>query len=110
MKQWYMLAATHFSIYLTAVLGTRACFPAHEQMVNCSTSQTLEAYIREVLYADNSALVASNLDNMQLFEDDFFLAADMFGQKINISETELLYQPPPRITNTPEMKLRIMSQ
>ena len=59
-------------------------------------TKTLEMCItiRELLYADDSALVANNAIDMQQIVDRFSSAAVMFGLKINISKTELLYQPP----------------
>ena len=58
--------------------------------------------IRELLYADDSALVAKNVVDMQQIVDRFSSAADMFGLKINISKTELFYQPPPMSIELPE--------
>lgn len=58
--------------------------------------------IRELLYADDSALVANNAVDMQQIVGRFSSAADMFGLKINISKTELLYQPPPMSIVLPE--------
>ena len=58
--------------------------------------------IRELLYADDSALVANNAVDMQQIVDRFSSAASMFGLKINISKTELLYQPPPMSIELPE--------
>ena len=65
-------------------------------------TKTLEMCIRELLYADDSALVANNAVDMQQIVDHFSSAADMFGLKINISKTELLYQPPPMSIELPE--------
>ena len=58
--------------------------------------------IRELLYANDSALVANNAVDMQQIVDRFSSAADMFGVKINISKTEPLYQPPPMSIELPE--------
>ena len=65
-------------------------------------TKTLEMCIRELLYANDSALVANNAVDMQQIVDRFSSAADMFGVKINISKTEPLYQPPPMSNELPE--------
>ena len=58
--------------------------------------------IRELLYVDDSDLVANNAVDMQQIVDRFSSAADMFGLKIHISKPELLYQPPPMSIELPE--------
>ena len=58
--------------------------------------------IRELLYANDSTLVANNAVDMQQIVGRFSSAADMFGVKINISKTEPLYQPPPMSNELPE--------
>ena len=65
-------------------------------------TKTLEMCIRELFFADDSALVANNAVDMQQIVDRFSSAAVMFGLKINISKTELLYQPPPMSIELPE--------
>ena len=60
-----------------------------------ASSKTRELCVRELLYADNSALVATNHQDIQEIMDGFSAAATLFGLKINVSKTELLYQPPP---------------
>ena len=46
--------------------------------------------------------LANNAVDMQQIVDRFSSAADLFGLKINISKTELLYQPPPMSIELPE--------
>ena len=46
--------------------------------------------------------MASNAVEIQQIVDRFSFAAGIFGLKINISKTELLYQPPPTPTELPE--------
>jgi len=48
-----------------------------------------------VLYADDSALVATEQGVLQEIMDRFSVTANLSGLKINISKTELLYQPSP---------------
>ena len=111
-KQGCVLAPTLFSLYLTAVLDTmneglnKGVFlrtRTDGKLFNLARlrahTKTLEVCIRELLYADDSTLVASNAVDIQQIVDRFSFAADMFGLKINISKTELLYQPPPTPLN-----------
>lgn len=115
-KQGCVLAPTLFSLYLTAVLETM------DQTINQkgvllrtridgklfnlarlrSHTKTRETCVRELLYADDSALVADNPEEIQRVVDGFASAASLFGLKINISKTELLYQPPPGSPVEPE--------
>ena len=115
MKQGCALAPTLFSLHLTAVLDTmneglnKGVFlrtRTDGKLFNLAQlrahTKTLEVCIRELLYADDSALVASNAVDIQQIVDRFSFAADVFALKINISKTELLYQPPPTSTELPE--------
>lgn len=114
-KQGCVLAPILFSLYLTAVLDTmneglnKGVFlrtRTDSKLFNLARlrahTKTQEMCIRELLYADDSALVASNAVDIQQIVDRFSFAADMFGLKINIFKTELLYQPPPTSTELPE--------
>ena len=49
--------------------------------------------MRELLFADDSALVAHSAEEMQNIVDVFSNASKKFGLKINIKKTEMLYQP-----------------
>jgi hypothetical protein len=49
--------------------------------------------VRDLLFADDSALVAHDSDDIQTLVDRFADAARMFSLKINIKKTECLYQP-----------------
>ena len=54
-----------------------------------------EVCVQELLYADDSALVAQSHEDLQAILDRFVAAAVSFGLTINISKTEVLYQPAP---------------
>ena len=56
-------------------------------------TKTTRMLTRELLFADNSALVAHSAEDMQKLEDVFSDASTNFGLKINIKKTEVLYQP-----------------
>ena len=49
--------------------------------------------MRELLFADDSALVAHSAEEMQKIVDTFSDATKNFGLNINIKKTEVLYQP-----------------
>ena len=48
--------------------------------------------MRELLFADDSALVAHSAEVIQKIVDAFSDASKKFGLKINITKTEVLYQ------------------
>ena len=49
--------------------------------------------MRELLFTDDSALVAHSAEGKQKIMDAFSNASKKFGLKINIKKTEVLYQP-----------------
>ena len=49
--------------------------------------------MRELLFVDDSALVAHSAEEIQKIVDAFSDASKKFGLKINIKKTEVLYQP-----------------
>ena len=93
-KRGCVLAPTLFSLYLTAVLDTmnegldKGVFlrtKTDGKLFNLAQisahTKTQEICIRELLYADDSALVASNATDLQQIVDRFSFAADMFDLK-----------------------------
>ena len=58
-----------------------------------SEDQTTRILTRELLFADDSALVAHSAEEMQKIVDAFSDVSKKFGLKINIKKTEVLYQP-----------------
>ena len=56
-------------------------------------TKTTRILMRELLFADDSALVAHSVEEMQKMVDAFCNASKKFGLKINIKKTEVLYQP-----------------
>ena len=107
-KQGCVLAPTLFALYLTAVLETMSIDLLSGLYIRTRTDGKLynlarlkscrltrEECIRELLYADDSALLSNNLSEIQEIVDRFSSAASLFGLKINASKTELLFQPAP---------------
>ena len=105
-KQGCVLAPTLLSLYLTAMLEV-AFKDVHEgiyiqtrlgaDLFNVtqfkSKSYTTKQLFREMLFADDSVLVAHSAADMQVLLDHFAKAAAQFSLKINIQTTECLFQP-----------------
>ena len=49
--------------------------------------------MRELLFADDSALIAHSAEEIQRIVDAFANASSKFGLKINIKKTEVMFQP-----------------
>ena len=106
LKQGCVLAATLFALFYAAVLN--------EALKDCpdgifirfrtgklfrlsrlrSASKVMETVVQDFLYADDCALVAHSEEALQRIASRFAAAAKHFGLKVNLSKTEVLYQPP----------------
>ena len=49
--------------------------------------------VRELLFADDSVLIAHSAEEIQRIVDAFSSASSKFGLKINIEKTEVMFQP-----------------
>ena len=56
-------------------------------------TKTTRILMTELLFANDSALLAHPAEEMQKIVDAFSDTSKMFGLKINIKKTEVLYQP-----------------
>ena len=56
-------------------------------------TKTTRILMRELLFADDSTLVAHSAEEMQKIVDAFSNASTKIGLKINIKKNEVLYQP-----------------
>ena len=105
-KQGCVLASTLFSIFLSAMLddafrdmgdGVYIQSRQSADLFNVAhfraKTKTTRILMRELLFADDSALVAHSAEEMQEIVDAFSNASKKFGLKINIKKTEVLYQP-----------------
>ena len=82
-------APTLLSWLLTAML-IRTCHSVHTD----SKTRAQLALVRELLYADDSAIVANNFDNVQTIIDKDAEAASCYGLSIYLTKPILLDQPP----------------
>ena len=101
-----VLAPTLFSIFLSSTLdeafseirdGVYIQSRQSADLFNVAhvraKTKTTRILIRELLFADDTALVAHSAEEMQKIVDAFSDASKKFGLKINIKKTEVLYQP-----------------
>ena len=56
-------------------------------------TETTNIIVRELLFADDSALIAHSAVEIQRIVDAFANASSNFGLKINIKKTEVMFQP-----------------
>ena len=114
LKQGCVLAPTLFTLHLGAVLETMSANLANGVYIQtCSDgklfnlarlkaeTRTNALCFRELLYADDTALVATNYNNIQEIVNQFLSAATMFSLKINTKNridapTTPLQQPSPK--------------
>ena len=120
-KQGCVLAPTLFSIFLSAMLDV--AFQGRREGVYIQSRQDADLFkvthfkartkctltlVRELLFADDSALIAHSPEGMQQVMNAFSDASKKFGLKINIKKTEVLYQP--NSSRTQEMDILVDGQ
>ena len=105
-KQGCVLAPTLFSLFLSAMLdqafrdmgdGVYMQSRRSADLFNVAhfraKTKNIRILMRDLLSADDSALVAHSAEEMQQIVDAFSDVSKKFGLKINIKKTEVLYQP-----------------
>ena len=105
-KQSCVLSPLLFALYLTAML--EVAFDGVQEGIYIQTRHNANLFkvsqfkaltpttinlVREMHYADDSAIVTHRSEDMQYLTDQFAKAATRFSLKINIKKTECLYQP-----------------
>jgi hypothetical protein len=113
-RQGCVLAPTLFSLLLAVMLqdafrhsssGVYMRFRTDGRLFNLrrlqARTKVLDALIRDLLFADDCALVAHTLADVQLLSDCFSQAAKRFGLTVSIKKTEVLHQPKPGCTSQP---------
>lgn len=107
-KQGCVLAPTLFTIVFSVMLldafkdterGIYIQFHTDGNLFNLrrlqAKTKVLEMLIRELLYADDCALIAHTQEDIQHMTDCFAKATKRFGLTISLKKTEVLYQPAP---------------
>lgn len=61
-----------------------------------SHTKTSELLVRELLFADDAALIAHSEAALQRLTTCFEASAQLFGLEVSLKKTEVLYQPAPR--------------
>jgi hypothetical protein len=56
---------------------------------------TFEAFVRELLYADDVDLVAHSEEDLQFLMDRFAASCSAFGLTISLKKTKIMYTPSP---------------
>ena len=119
-KQGCVLAPTLFSIFFSMMLEQAAEGLDEDDLVYIrfrldgslfnlrrlqAHTKTQEQLIKDLLFADDAALVAHSEKALQYITGCFARSAQLFGLEISIKKTEVLHQPapevpchPPRIT------------
>ena len=122
-KQGCVLAPTLFSMYLSAML--EVAFKDSREGIYIQTRHDADLFnvsqlkaktltkknlVREMLFADDSAVVAHSAEDIQKLIDSFAKAASQFSLKINIKKTECLYQPVKLLRSPPDPEAIIIDQ
>ena len=110
-KQGCVLAPTLFSIFFSMMLkqamegldGNNAVYISYRlnsSLFNLRRLQahpnTLEQLFRDLLFADDAALVTHTESFLQRLASCFAEAAQVFGLEVSLKKTQVLYQPEPR--------------
>ena len=118
-KQGCVLAPSLFSIFLSAVLdhayddnnkGIYIQTRPGADLFNISQfkakRKTRQQLVRDLMFADDTALIAHSLEDIQEVTTLFAQAAKTFGLRINMRKTEVLHQPSKLNTDPPgEVKI-----
>ena len=112
LKQRCVLAPTLFILFLAALLSTMSEHLSAEVFIRTrfdgkllklarlkASTKTRELCIRELLFADDAAIVAHTLEDTREICKQFDHAAALFGLTINTKKTVTLYQPSPGQTS-----------
>ena len=109
-KQGCVLAPTLFSIFFSMMLaqavedldkdeGVYIRFRTDGDLFNLrrlqSHTKTSEKLVRELLFADDAALVAHTERALQRLTSCFAAASELFGLVVSLKKTEVLHQPSP---------------
>ena len=109
-KQGCVLAPTLFSIFFSMMLKQAIADLEDDEFVYIryrfdgslfnlrrlqAHTKTHEQLVKDLLFADDAALVAHSERALQLITSCFAEAAQMFGLEVSLKKTEVLHQPAP---------------
>ncbi|XP_072041153.1 uncharacterized protein [Amphiura filiformis] len=107
-KQGCVLAPTLFSIFFSMMLhqatvdlddddGIYIRYRTDGSLFNLrrlqARTKTMDLLVRELLFADDAALVAHTESSMQRITSCFADATKLFGLEVSLKKTEVLHQP-----------------
>ena len=105
-KQGSVLAPSHFSIFMSAMLEEAfrdmgdGIYIQSRQNTDLFTvahfrakTKTTNMIVRELLFTDDSALIAHSSEEIQRIVNAFANESSKFGLRINIQMTEVMFQP-----------------
>ena len=110
-KQGCVLAPTLFSLFFSVMLKNATSDLDDDEAVyiryrldGClfnlrrlkSYTKTTQCLVRELLFADDAALIAHSEAALQRLTSCFAKSAHLFGLEVSLKKTEVLYQPAPR--------------
>ena len=119
-KQGCVLAPTLFTLFLTIVftilhgtiddgvyIRTRNDGKLFNLVRLKAWSKTRSELISDLIFADDTALIAHDPSQLQRMVDVFSEAASKLGLQINVGKTEVMYQPSPNNSNPQEPIIEI---
>ncbi|KAL8584674.1 hypothetical protein ACOMHN_002403 [Nucella lapillus] len=118
-KQGCVLAPTLFSFLFSMMLlsafkdsdpGIQITYRTDGGILNTqrlkAKTKVTKSLVRDLLYADDCAIVAHSEDDLQRLTDSLSAATKHFGLTISIKKTEVIFQPSKGSTaNMPEIKI-----
>ena len=66
-----------------------------------ATTKITELLVRNLLFADDYALIAHSINDTKIITDSFAKAARRFGLTISLKKTEVMFQPKPGTNHVP---------
>ena len=114
-KQGYVLASTLFSFLCNMMLlsafkdsdpGIQITYRTDRGIFRTQHLKVTKSLVRDLLYADDCAVVAHWEDDLQRLADSLSAVTKLFGLTVSIKKTEVMFQPGKRSrANMPEIKI-----
>ena len=120
-KQSCVWAPVSFNLYLTAILIAASSDYNAGECIEYRTdwgplnihhfgarTAVCKTMIRRLVYADLCALFAYDEEDWQYTTTAFTRASRKLGLRINMAKTTCLFQPAPRVSNQPDLNIKIV--